>query len=132
MELMGEEEPSNGGFCSSSSPQGPVAKAALLAHSGASTYSAFPALFRHSLHAPRESIHAAAPAPAAPCAARTAAGGGLCSLLEMPLSHRAGLQHWGTPHAQARPGTGTASCWKSNSSPCCPPAPILTLQRMRE
>lgn len=54
--------------------------------------------------APRESIHAAAPAPAAPCAARTAAGGGLCSLLEMLLSHRAGPPALGHTACTSTPG----------------------------
>lgn len=62
----------NGGFCSSSSPQGPVAKAALLAHSGASTYSAFPAL-PDTRHAIPSALHPAdlrcGSGTSSPCAA---------------------------------------------------------------
>lgn len=113
----------NGGFCSSSSPQSPMAKAALLAHSGASTYSAFPALPTPTTLFPllcTQQVCTAAQAPADLVLLHTATGG-LCSLSEMPLSHRQGFVHWCTPHAQARPWTGAASCLRS--SPCCPPGP---------
>lgn len=95
----------NGGFCSSSSPQGLVAEAALPAHSHASTYSAFPALLdaRHATslssapqrvcaahHSPPWLMHQPAPLCAKYCHRRLT-----LSSLEMPFSHRSG------PHALA-------------------------------
>lgn len=123
----------NGGFCSSSSPQGLEEKATLLAHSGASTYSAFPAL---------QETHQAIPSALHPAAPRCGSGTSrpwFCYTLsqeDYTPCHRylfptgQGPVHWCTPHAQAHPWTGAASCWKSN--PCCPPSPVPSLCKERE
>lgn len=75
-------------------------------------------------------IRAAAQASAHPELLHTITAG-LCSLSEMPPSHRPGPLHWCTPHAQARPWAGAASCSNSSSNPCCPPSPASSVKRVK-
>lgn len=135
----------NGGFCSSSSssPQGPVAEAALPAHSHAGTYFTIPTTSASAAPQWVCAAHPLAPwltpqpalVPLGPVTAGYALLGGAAFSPQVRDSCTGAHVH-----AQAHTCTNAASCMKSNSNtswhtlpaPLFFQLPISTPQRMRE